>query len=163
MDRQEAPASPGALLYEVRLWPHQSLTGTGFVYVIGLLFGLAMLPLLALLGRTALWGILPFAMGAVAALWWSIHRNWRDRDIVETFTLTPERAHLIRQEASGRRLDWEANPYWVRVKRHPKIGRVEDYLTLQGGPREVEIGAFLTPPERRALETRLNTALRMAR
>lgn len=162
-DTIEAPVSPGASLYEVRLWPHQSLTGTGFVWVIGILFGLAMLPLLALLGTTALWGILPFAVGAVAALWWSIHRNWRDRDIVETFTLTAARAHLTRREPDGRELDWEANPFWVRVKRHEKVGRVEDYLTLQGGPREVEIGAFLTPPERRALEDRLVAALHRIR
>ena len=100
-DRKEAPASSGAFLYEIRIWPHQSLTGTGFVWVIGIMFSLALMPLFALLGTKALWGILPFAMGAIGALWWSIHRNWHDRDIVETFTLTPERAHLDRLEASG--------------------------------------------------------------
>ena len=47
--------------------------------------------------------------------------------------------------------------------RHPMVGKVEDYLTLQGGPREVEIGAFLTPPERRALEDRLVAALHRVR
>ena len=162
-DRQEAPASPGASLYEVRLWPHQSLTGTGYVWVIGIMAALAMLPLLALVGTMALWGILPFGMGAVAALGLSLRRSWRDRDIVETFTLTPGEAHLVRVEPSGKRLDWSANPYWVRVVRHEKVGRVQDYLTLQGGPREVEIGAFLTPSERRGLQDRLVSALRRLR
>lgn len=159
---QEAPASPGAFRFEVRLWPHQSLTGTGYVWVMGIMAGLAMLPLVALVGTVALWGIMPFAMGAVAALALSLRRSWRDRDILETFTLTRERAALVRVEPNGRRLEWEANPHWVRVVRHPKVGRVEDYLTLRGGPREVEIGAFLTPPERRALESRLAAALRRA-
>ena len=162
-DHLEAPASPGASLYELRLWPHQSLTGNGYVWVIGLMSALAFIPLVALVGTVVLWGILPFALGAVGALALSLRRSWRDRDIVETFTLTPERAHLSRVEPGGRRLEWEANPYWVRVVRHPKVGRVEDYLTLQGGPREVEIGAFLMPEERRALEGRLASALRRVR
>ena len=34
------------------------------------------------------------------------------------------------------------------------------YLTLQGGPREVELGAFLTPPERLGLKDTLERALR---
>lgn len=161
-DRTEAPASSGAFLYEVHLWPHQSLTGTGFVWVIGLSFGMICLPLLALLGTIALWGILPFALGAVALLWFGLQRNWRDRDILETFVLTPEAAKLQRREADGTAKDWTANPYWVRVKRHEKVGRIEDYLTLEGGNRVVEIGAFLTPGERRRLENDLVRALNRA-
>ena len=162
-DDEEAPAGPGASLYEIRLWPHQSLTGTGYAWVIGLMSALAFVPLVALVGSVVLWGILPFAFGAIGALALSLRRSWRDRDIVETFTLTADRAFLSRVEPGGRRLEWEANPYWVRVVRHAKVGRVEDYLTLQGGPREVEIGAFLTPPERRALEGGLVAALRRMR
>ena len=158
-----APASSGAVRFQVRLWPHQSLSGTGYVWVMGLMASFAMMPLVALVGTVALWGMIPFAMGAVAALAFSLRRSWRDRDIVETFTLTRGRAALVRVEPDGRRLEWEANPHWVRVVRHPKVGRVEDYLTLRGGPREVEIGAFLTPPERRALEGRLAAALSRAR
>lgn len=158
----EAPALSGALLYEVQLWPHQSLTGTGFVWVIGLSFGMVCLPLLALVGTIALWGILPFAMGAVALLWCGLQRSWRDRDILETFRLTAEAATLQRREADGTERDWQANPYWVRVKRHEKVGRVEDYLTLEGGDRVVEIGAFLTPGERRRLEDDLVRALNRA-
>ncbi|CUH25970.1 hypothetical protein JSE7799_00718 [Jannaschia seosinensis] len=158
-DRQEAPASTGAFLYEVRLWPHQSLTGTGFVWIIGGTFVMACIPLLGLLGTVVFLGILPFAMISVLALTWSLKRNWRDRDIVETFRLTHDRVELIRIDPDGSRRDWEANPYWIRVSRHDKVGQVEDYLTLDGGPRRVEIGAFLTPAERRGLEDRLAGAL----
>ena len=152
---EEAPASPGAFLYQVELWPHQSLTGTGFVWIIGGTFVMAMLPLFALLGTVVLWGILPFAMISVAALWWSLNRSWRDRDILETFTLTPEAATLTRKQPDGTVLDWQANPYWVRVRRQDRVNRIADYLTLEGGPRKVEIGSFLTPEERRRLETEL--------
>ncbi|MCK0166300.1 DUF2244 domain-containing protein [Jannaschia sp. S6380] len=158
-DHQGAPASSGAFAFAVELWPHQSLTGTGFVWVIGATFAMLCIPLVGLLGTAVLWGVLPFAMGALALLWLAVQRNWRDRDIVETFTLKDDVARLVREEAPGLRREWQANPYWVRIKRHDKVGQVEDYLTLQGGPREVEIGAFLTPAERRDLEDRLRRAL----
>ncbi|WP_179379497.1 DUF2244 domain-containing protein [Jannaschia marina] len=159
IDNEEAPATPGAFLYQVELWPHQSLTGTAFVWVIAGTFLMAMLPLIALLGTSALWGILPFAMVSVAALWWSLNRSWRDRDILETLSMTPETVTLTRQQPDGTVLDWAANPYWVRVRRHDKVDRIVDYLTLEGGPRRVEIGAFLTPEERRDLQDQLDRKL----
>ncbi|WP_299817097.1 DUF2244 domain-containing protein [uncultured Jannaschia sp.] len=158
-----APASAGAFAFEVELWPHQSLTGTGFVWVIGIAFGMACIPLIGLLGTVVFLAILPFAMISVGGLWWSIHRNWRDRDIHETFAMTRDSARLVRVEPDGRRRDWEANPYWIRVDRHKKVGQIEDYLTLAGGSREVEIGAFLTPAERRDLERCLLVALGRAK
>ena len=163
VDRQQAPASSGALLYEVRLWPHQSLTGTGFVWIMGGTFVMAMLPLVALLGTVALWGILPFAMLSVVALWWSLNRSWKDRDILEVFSVTADTATLTRTDPDGCTRDWLANSHWARVKWHAKVGRVEDYLTLEGGPRAVEIGSFLTPGERRALLPGLEAALHRAR
>ncbi|MEL6586074.1 MAG: DUF2244 domain-containing protein [Pseudomonadota bacterium] len=156
----EAPVPSGASLLEVELWPHQSLTGTGFVVVIAGTFLMFCIPLFGLIGSVVLWGILPFAMGALGLLWLAINRNWKDREILETFSLWPDRAVLIRRDPDGSKRDWEANPYWVRVERHAKVGQIEDYLTLEGGPRPVEIGAFLTPEERRDLEIRLRDALR---
>lgn len=159
----EAPAQPGAFLLRVRLWPHSSLTGTGFVWVIGLAYALLSFPLLALVGTKALWGILPFALLVVAILWLALKRSWRDRDITEILELTCDEARLTRRNPGGDRQDWQANPYWVRVCLHPKNGPVEDYVTLEGGPRVVEIGAFLTPQERRDLRDLLSEALSIAR
>lgn len=159
----EAPAKSGASVLEVELWPHQSLSGDGFVAVIGGTFLMLCIPLFAVLGSVVLWGILPFAMGALALLWLAIKRNWRDRDILERFELWTDCARLVRRNPDGGEQDWEANPYWVRVERHEKVGQIEDYLTLEGGPRPVEIGAFLTPEERRLLETYLRDALRRVR
>ena len=66
---------------------------------------------------------------------------------------------LDRREPDGTRRDWEANPYWVRARLHPRGGPVENYITLQGGPREVELGAFLSADERVALHHELEEAL----
>jgi len=42
---------------------------------------------------------------------------------------------------------------------HPTAGPVPNYLTLQGGPREVELGAFLSEDERVALKAEVQVAL----
>ncbi|UWQ16455.1 DUF2244 domain-containing protein [Jannaschia sp. M317] len=165
-DTTEAPAKSGASAHvrlALELRPHQSLSPGGFVIMIGATFGMLMIPLVGLVGTAALWGVLPFVMGALALLWFGLKRSWRDRDILERFEMTSDTATLTRRDPDGSERDWAANPYWVRVERHDKVGVIEDYLTLSGGPREVEIGAFLTPDERRALEQRLRHALRRIR
>jgi uncharacterized membrane protein len=165
MTMQEAPARAGAsaTLLRLELWPHSSLSPQGFVAVMGGAFAFAAIPLLGLLGTVALWGILPFALGTLSLLWLALKRSWRDRSVLETFEMTGADARLCRTEPDGTRRDWQANPYWVRAVLHPKDGPVEDYLTLDGGPRPVEIGAFLTPEERLALHDLLTRALARAR
>ena len=105
----------------LRLRPHGSLSAPGFVWFIGATALLIALPALTVLGSKVLWGLLPFLLGAVAAIWLALRKNQRDR--------------------------------------HVSGGPVPDYLTLAGGGREVEIGAFLTPEERRHLEDELNRRL----
>ncbi len=46
---------------------------------------------------------------------------------------------------------------------HRKDGPVENYLTLSGSDRTVEIGAFLSPEERAALYGELQGAFAQAR
>ncbi|MGB3553948.1 MAG: DUF2244 domain-containing protein [Jannaschia sp.] len=160
---QGVPASTGAPasapLLELELRPHQSLTPEGFVVMIGGTFAMLMIPLVGLLGSAVLWGVLPFELAVLGLLWFGLKRSWHDRNIVETFALTSDTAILTRLDPDGSRRDWQANPYWMRVERHRKVGQIEDYLTLEGGPRKVEIGAFLTPEERRGLQDRLSVAL----
>ena len=45
---------------------------------------------------------------------------------------------------------------------HASSGPVPQYLTLRGGPREVELGAFLTEEERQRLHADLSTRLRQS-
>ena len=157
MPYQWLPPSPEGR--HLRLWPHRSLPRTGFVWFIGATATLISLPLLAVLGTPVLWGLLPFLGLALAGVWWAIQRNWRDGEIVEDLLLTPERMTLTRLGPRGRRQDWEANPFWVRAVLHPRRGPVPNYITLQGGPREVELGAFLSEDERLALLEELRAAL----
>lgn len=141
-------------------WPYRSLPKKGFVIVIALLFGLIALPLLAVVGTVILWGLLPFALAAVGALWWGLQRSYRDGEILEELSITPDHLHLSRQHPREPLKTFEGNPYWVSVNMHPTGGPVPYYVTLKSEGREVEIGAFLSEDERRALYGELSDALR---
>ena len=145
---------------ELHLWPHQSLSAHGFSLFILSFFLLALIPFFGLIGTTLLWGLLPFMLAAVAGIWFAIMRNSRDRRILEVLTLGPERMHLIRHNPRGPAQDWESNTYWVKLALHEHGGPVPFYVTLQGGGREVEIGAFLSEDERKALYDDLIRVLR---
>lgn len=160
MPHEWQPSPPGEA--RLHLWPYRSLPRRGFVWFVGGTAALLLVPLLAVLGSPVLWGLLPFLVGTVAAIWWALARSYRDAEIVETLHLTTDRITLLRQGPRGARQSWEANPYWVSLHLHPKGGPVPNYLTLRGGPREVELGAFLSEEERIALRDELATALARA-
>lgn len=147
--------------WRVLLYPHRSMNATGFVWVIAILVGGLALPVMAVFGTPVLWGLLPFLIVTVAALWYFIMRNYRDGHIIEELSLWEDRLTLVRVEPKGTRKEWQANPYWVEVLLHE--APVPSYLTLRGGPREVELGAFLSSDERLALKSQLETEIRRLR
>lgn len=160
-DTDAAPEQSGAVFARLLLWPHRSLPVRGFVWVIGLTAaGLAM-PMLAMVGTPVLWGLLPFALLAVWGLWFALDRTYRSGTTTEVLTLTPTDLHLVHRDPGKADRSWHANPYWVRVTL--RDGPVEDYLTLSAEGREVELGAFLSPEERRALHDEIRTCLARVR
>ncbi|PWK61180.1 DUF2244 domain-containing protein [Roseicyclus mahoneyensis] len=155
-----ASAGRGAPRLHLILTPHKSLTPEGFVWFIGLTAALISVPLFSILGTAVFWALLPFLATAILGVWIALKRSWRDNDISEELLIWDDLIRLERQEPRRPSRDWEANPYWVRVTLHARGGPVPQYLTLQGGDREVELGAFLTPPERVGLKDTLDRALR---
>ncbi|WP_111734191.1 DUF2244 domain-containing protein [Roseovarius amoyensis] len=144
----------------LRLWPHRSLPRKGFAAFVLVTFSLITLPLYPLLGTVLLWGLLPFLLLAVAGVWWGLERSYRDARLSEELTIDRDEAQLVRVEANGQRREWSCESYWARVQLHQTGGPVPDYVTLSGKGREVEIGAFLSQDERRALYGELAIALR---
>ena len=140
---------------ELRLWPHQSLPAHGFAATILGIFTLSTIPLYGLIGTVVLWGVLPFMLAALSAMWYALRRNERDLQILEILTLTPDDLHLSRQNPKGTAQEWSCNPYWTSVNLHEKGGPVPHYVTLSGAGREVEIGAFLSEDERKELYAEL--------
>lgn len=142
----------------LQLWPYRSLPRRGMVAFLAGFITLISLPLAAVLGSKVLWGLLPFLLLAIWGLWFALNRSFADGELLEDLTLTATSISLSHHHR-GKTKTWEANPHWVRVTLHPRSGPVPNYLTLQGGPREVELGAFLSPEERLRLAAELQAAL----
>lgn len=143
----------------LRAWPHNALQPQGFVWIIALTAAVLALPLLAVLGNPVLWGLLPFAGLALWGLWFALQRNWQDRSVLEEMRLSRRAIHLRRLNPRAPVQEWRADPAWVNLHLIARGGPVENYLTLTGGGREVELGAFLTPEERVALHAELQSLL----
>lgn len=158
--RWTTPDTADGPVAELRLWPHQSLGPRGFVAFFGITAALIAVPMLAALGSPVLWGVLPFAALTFWGTWAAVTRQARDAArLSEELALWPDRITLAHRPARGAARAWEANPHWVRVSLHASGGPVPDYLTLAGNGREVELGAFLTDAERRALYADLRERL----
>jgi uncharacterized membrane protein len=147
----------------LRAWPYRSLSRKGFAAVIAFAALMLLIPLVPVLGSPVLWGLLPFFALAVWGLWAGLMRSFRDAELTEELRLTRDSLDLVRIAPRRAPQRWQANPYWVQVRLHPKGGPVPDYLTLKGGEREVELGAFLSPGERVALADELRARLHALR
>lgn len=143
------------------LWPHQSMTPAGFSWFIGVTAAMLTLPLFAVLGSAVAWVLMVFFIATIAAVWRAIMVNRRQRSLHERLTLSEAQIALSHIPSTGPTLDWSANLHWVTVALRDD-GPVENYLTLRGNGREVELGAFLTPEEREALYSELLPMLRAA-
>ncbi|WP_121062108.1 DUF2244 domain-containing protein [Chachezhania antarctica] len=145
---------------ELQLWPHQSLTPAGFAWFMGGTLVMMFVPLLAIVGTVLLWGLLPFMLLALWGLWAGLRRSNRNAQIIEILTLTDTEARLVRRNPKGDMQEWDCNRYWASAEIYATGGPVPNYVTLRGGGREVEIGAFLSEDERKALYDDLMRTLR---
>ena len=146
--------------WSLALWPYRSLLRRDFVLFMGATAAIIALPLLTVLGSVVLWALLPFFAVMFWGLWYALNVSYRRGEVLEELTVTAHTVHLTRHNPKAPRQDWEANRYWVTVHLHPKGGPVENYITLRGGDREVEIGSFLDAAERLALFDELKRGLR---
>ena len=141
------------------LWPHQSLHPRGLAAFVLATFTMITLPLYGLLGTALLWALLPFLMIAVGSIWYALTRSRKDREIRETLDLGDPDIELTRENPRTPTQNCVCNRYWTKVTLHPKGGPIPNYVTLSGNGREVEIGSFLSEPERLSLYDELSKLL----
>lgn len=158
---EPAPKKTEEPLMRLTLWPHRSLDRRSFHWIMGATaVGLAV-PLIPILGTTALYVLGAFALADLLLLYGLIALTYRSGRLRETVSLWPDRLCVERVEPNGATKAWEANPHWVRVELL-QTRRIPDYLVLSSAGRSIELGAFLTPEERRSLAARLEDGLRTA-
>lgn len=157
-DQSPAVSRSDPPIHELRLWPNRSLPRRGFRIVMTIAAVALAVPMAPLIGTPVGWALLPFLIGAWGLLYLFLKRNYRDGRLIEHLRLWPDLIAVERREPGGRVLRWQANPYWVKLALHPDA-RPEQYLTLRGGGRTIELGAFLSPEERIDLHESLSEAL----
>ena len=154
----ELQAADPAPLLRLTLWPHRSLDRRYLPWImIAATIGLA-IPIIPVMGADAVYVLLAFAVIDLSLLYGLIGLTYRSGRLREIVRLWPDRLEIERIEPSGAVKRWEANPHWVRVELH-QTKRVKDYLVLSASGRSIELGAFLTPQERRSLADRLRQGL----
>lgn len=137
------------------------MTRPGYWVFMVISAGFLAMPLVMALGTSIFWGLAPFMAGALLATRYAIRRNARNLRMSETLWLWRDEMRVERRESDGRILRWQADPMRVRLRLH-QDAKIEDYLTLVGGGREIELGAFLSPEERVSLADDLEIALSRA-
>ncbi|MGB0499448.1 MAG: DUF2244 domain-containing protein [Rubricella sp.] len=158
-ERSPALADSGdAPLYAISLWPHRSMGATGVSWLMGLVaIGLS-IPLVPFLGTPVAWGLLPFMVLTIWLLYLALRSNYRAAEIHEELALWPDLIRVTRTDRRDGTRAWEANPHWVQITLHTDQ-KIENYLTLRGNGREIELGSFLTADERKALHDDISRAL----
>lgn len=148
-------------VWQARVWPHRPLGRRGRRWALGLAAAGLAVPLVPVSGTPVFWGLIPFLGAALGLLWLGLRRSDRDGRLVEEVAIWPDEMRVERREPCGEIRRWSADPFRVRIQLYPE-GKVENYLTLRGAGREIELGAFLSPEERVALAAELEDALTRA-
>ena len=149
-------------IFERHIEGYRSLPKEGFAATIAFTMLMLFIPMFAVLGTPVLWGILLPAMITLAALWYALRRNTQDGAVSETIRMWPDLIDVTRHNPRGPAQTWRANPHWFRTHMYQRK-EIENYLTLTGGEREIELGSFLTPEQRLELRRDLDAALRKTR
>jgi uncharacterized membrane protein len=156
---QQTQAEPGA--FRAVLTPHRSLGPTGFLVLMAALAGISFVTGLVfwLVGA---WPVMGFFGLDVALVYFAFKLNYRSGRMYETVELTPARFAWTRVHPSGRREQFDCNPYWARVAlREWPDGRTDLRIVSQG--KELAFARFLTDDERRDFASALQGALHDAR
>ena len=145
------------------LWPNRSLSQDNFRIFLGIVGVLIFLPFIPLLMQATTAALLLFPLATFLLLYTAFRKNYQDGKLVEVLKVFPSEISVSRESTNGHTKDWSANPYWTKVKLHNKKGLVENYLTLSGNGREIELGAFLTPEERISIKEKIDEVLSLIR
>ncbi len=154
---ENAPSPQDGPRFSAVLTPHRSLSPRGFMVLMAAIcaisFGTGLL--FFLLGA---WPVVGFMGLDVALIYVAFKLNFRALRIYETVDRTDEAMTGTRVQPSGEAQSWSFNPYWVRLKLEPRVGRSTELSIASHGKRLV-FAAFLTDPEREDFASALTRAL----
>lgn len=158
----EAPRPDEPTLFSALLTPHRSLSGTGFLVVMGVIAGLSFVGGVLFLVMGA-WPVMPFMGLDVLLIYWAFRANYRAAAAYEEVTVTPSELHVKKVSARGKVAEWSLNPVWVRLERetHEEYGLMRLFLVSRG--RKLALAGFLGPAEKERFANGLAVAIAEAK
>ena len=147
-------------LLNLTLWPNRSLNKKYFYIVMLATFVAMMITVIPFIGTQTFFVMVPFSSITLIILFLSILLNYKSGKLYESIRIWPDLIEVKRYEINGTRKEWNANPYWTKVKLYKKGQKIQNYLTLTGNGREVEVGAFLAPNERAEIKRKIDTVFK---
>jgi uncharacterized membrane protein len=158
MEDQEPQRAPeGAPIFEALLYPRRSLDRRGYLIlilgtgVVVALYGLVFL----IIGA---WPIFGFLGGEWALFWFLFRRHHRGDHRAERIRLYADHLLFERLDGRGRGFTERLQPYWLNVILE-RAEEPDNALFLRSHGRQIEVGAFLSPQERRDLAEELRIVL----
>ena len=149
------------VLFSAVLHPHTSLGPNSFLAlmaalcVISFSAGAAFIPI----GARPVFGF--FGLD-ILLIYLAFRASYYHARTHETVRLTENALAVEKTDPNGHTQRWEFQPYWLRVGIDNST-RSGAMLTLSSHGRTLEIGAFLTPEEKRDMERALEVELRRLR
>ncbi len=156
-----SPAEDHSLLFNAILYPNRSLPNNGFKVIMAIVIAVNFFcgVYYTLLGA---WPIIFFAGLDILLVWGAFKLSYRQGRMHETLKLTEEALWVSRVLPSGHETRWRLEPYWTDVQIDSPI-RHGSQLLLKSHGRHLNIGSFLSPPEKAALGEALSEALHKAK
>jgi uncharacterized membrane protein len=157
MDAHTPPdlrASP--VFFDAVLYPHRSLPPKGFLVLMLVLSAVSFAAGVSfvLLGA---WPIVGYFGLDVLLVYLAFRANYRSARMHEWVRLTEDALTVERVGRRGERRRWQFQPFWLRVVLEEREETNRLVLTSHG--RELVVGGFLAPTERKNLAAALKQAL----
>lgn len=151
-----------APLFSARLTPHRSLSGHGFLVLMGFVIAVSFAAGITFLMMGA-WPVLAFFGLDALIIYWAFKLNFRSAAATEDILVTPYEIRIRRVSHRGHVTEWTLNPLWVQLEREEDDEFGIEKLYLVSGQRHLSIAGFLGPDEKASFANALQAALHAAK
>jgi len=152
-----AQNSRSPVLFEAVLYPHRSLPPRGFLVLMLVLGAVSFAAGMSFMLIGA-WPIVGYFGLDVLLVYFAFRASYRSARMHEWVRLTEDSLSVERVSVAGERRRWHFQPYWLRVVLE-EHGDDSNRLVIASHGRELAVGTFLAPAERRTFAAALKDAL----
>lgn len=150
------------MLFSARLVPHRSLSGNGFLLLLGF-FGVVSFVAGIAFTLMGAWPVMGFFGLDVLAIFFAFRINYRRARACEDILVTPSQLRVRQVSHRGAVSEWVLNPLWVKLDRIAPDEFGIAQLDLVSSGRRVSIASCLGAEEKLSFANALSAALAAAR